>query len=417
MKRILIITLICSLVKVEAQTSAFASVDSLVQVGRYKIALNKLEKLPQSFLSNIKIASIYNAIDNYKKASSYYEKALLFKNDYLTKIKLGKSYRKQKKYVEAIQVFEEIIKKDSENLLVQYQLGKLYLLTRKSKKAEKTFKTLIAQDSWNANYSYQLGLAYAQLKKRNLKIDNFINAFKKDSTHIKAIERLAIDFILLRDRDSSKLFVDKGLALYPNHIQLNRMRINSLYRNKKYKKAIAILKKLDTLKPNEHFTLKMLARTYYNLKEYDKAKKFFEKAGKIDGEDFKSQTYIGHIYFKKKNYKKAMYKYMYATFKGKRKRDEEYMGLAQSHYELKETKQAIRMFKKATEENSSNYNALYQLATLSEDYYKDKKIAYKLYERYIDRFEEKDTEMTAYVKNRIKEIKKLYFFKTEKIER
>lgn len=414
MKKLLIIAFICSLVKVEAQTSAFASIDSLVQVGRYKIALNQLEKMPSSFLSNNKIASIYNAIDDYKKASTYYEKSLLFKNDYLTKIKLGTAYRKLKNYAKAITIFEGITQQDPENLLVQYQLGKLYLLTRQSKKAVKVFKKLIAKDSWNANYSYQLGLAYAQLKKRNLKMNNFINAYIKDSTHIKAIERLAMDFILLRDQDSSNLFIEKGLQINPNHIQLNRMRTNNLFRQKKYKEAIAVLEKLDTLKPNEHYTKKMLGRTYYNLGELDKAKEYFELSEELDPDDFKSLTYLGHIYFKQKQYHKAMFKYSFASFKAKRKRDEEYIGLAQVHYQLKEPEKAIKNFKKATQENTKNYKALYQLATLSDDYYKDKQIAYKLYKRYIDRFEEKDTLMTAYVKNRIKEIKKHTFFKQEK---
>ena len=64
-------------------------------------------------------------------------------------------------------------------------------------------------------------------------------------------------------------------------------------------------------------------------------------------------------------------------------------------------------------ENRKNYKALYQLAKLSDDYYKDKKIAYKLYIKYIEAFYDKDEVITAFVKRRIKDIKKEYFIRGE----
>jgi hypothetical protein len=66
--------------------------------------------------------------------------------------------------------------------------------------------------------------------------------------------------------------------------------------------------------------------------------------------------------------------------------------------------------------NYKNYKALYPLAKLSEDNYKDKKIAYKHYLKYIDKFESKDVVITNFVKIRIKEIKKAYFLKGENLE-
>lgn len=416
MQRLLIIVFLCSLIKVEAQTSTFSRIDSLVQIGRYKIALNELGKKPSTFDSNKKIASIYDALDNHKKASEYYEKALKLKSDYLTKIKLGKSYKKQKKLVKAITVFEEITNQDPENLLVQYELGKLYLQTKKSEKAQKVFKNLISNDPMNANYSYQLGLVYAQLRKRNLKINNFLNAFRKDSTHIKSIINLAKEFTKLRDKDSASIFIAKGLSVNPNNIDLNKLKINNLYRDKKYKEAVALLRRIDSLEPNNHYTQKMLGKAYYNLIEYEKAKKYLKRAAKLDNEDFKAYTYLGHISLKEKDISNAMYNYGTATFVGKKPRDKEHLGLAKVYYEKKLPKRVIEQYKKAVEENHKNSTALYLLATFSDEYYKDKKIAYNLYKRYLDRFENKNKEHTNFVAQRIKEIKKLSFLKGEELE-
>ncbi|MDY0780689.1 tetratricopeptide repeat protein [Tenacibaculum sp. IB213877] len=415
-KKILLLITAMIIVKAEAQTSVFKQIDSLLQFGRYKIALNQLKEIEPSFNSNLKIALVYDAIDDYKQASLYYQKALSFKDDYLTRIKLAKSLKKEGKLNEAIVLYEAIDSKDSDNLLAKYQLGKLYLQTKKSNKAKKVFESLIEKDPSNANYSYQLGLAFAQLKKRNPKINRFLDAFRKDSTHFKAIEMLARAFTKLRDKDSANIFIEKGLHINPNHIDLNKLKINSFFRKKKYEESIVLLKHLDSLSPNEYYTQKMLAKSYYNLKDLEKAKKHFSKATKLDREDFKSYTYLGHIAFQEKNFNEAMYMYKMGTFVGKEPRDEEYMGLAKVYYEMELPKRVIENYKKAVAENFKNREALFELAKFSKDYYKDKKIGLELYKKYIDRFEGEDEKVDEYVKQRINTIKKDFFLKGEIIE-
>lgn len=113
------------------------------------------------------------------------------------------------------------------------------------------------------------------------------------------------------------------------------------------------------------------------------------------------------------DYQKARLNYMIATFKGKQPRDEELFGLATTYLKEKKPKQAIKAFQEAFDENSRNYKALYQLAKTCDDFYKDKKIAYKHYIKYIETFYDKDDVIAAFVKRRIKDIKKEYFMKGE----
>ncbi len=108
--------------------------------------------------------------------------------------------------------------------------------------------------------------------------------------------------------------------------------------------------------------------------------------------------------------------YMMATFIGKESRDEEYYVMARVYYELKKPKQAINAYQNSFKENPRNYRALYQLAKLFDDYYKDKKIAYKHYIKYIETFYDVDEGMSAFVRNRIKEIKKEYFLRGETLK-
>ncbi len=415
-KRILIIALIIGFIKAEAQTSAFKSIDSLLTIGRYKKALVQLKKLPSTFKTNVKTAKIYASIDNYKKAAKHYEQALELKDDYATKVSLGKAYQKQKKLQKAISIFERLIEKDNDNLLINYQLGKMYLQTKKALKAKKVFELLIKKDQTNANYHYQLGVAYAMLKKRNPKIDSFLKAYQYDNEHIKAIHQLAKVYVFLRDKDSTNIFINKGLEVKPNHVKLNKLKINRLFLSKKYKEAIDRLKKLDSIQSKEFYTQKMLGRTFFKLKEFDSAKVYFKKALKIDQSDHKSYEYLGDIALEKKDFKSGEFMYLMSVFTGKEPRDKGYYGMGYINLKTNNTKKALEFFKDAVKENHKNYRALYQLANTSENFYKEKKIAYKLYNNYMSKFERKDTLLTNHVKSRLKEIKKYYFMKGEILE-
>lgn len=415
MKNILILLLIPFL-HINAQTSDFKNIDSLFAIGRYKIALQELDKIEDSFKVSAKKASIFESIDAFKKATKSYEKALTFKDDYSTKLKLAKSYRRLKLYSKAIKIYEDITEKDSLNLVLQYQLGKLYILKKRGQDAQKTFKFLVKNDEENANYSYHLGLSYALLGKRDPMINSFIDTYKKDTLHLKAISRLAKSFRKLRDLDSTQLFVKKGLAISPNDLELNKLKINQLYRDKKYKEAIPLLINLDTLYKNETYGMSLLGRSYYHLDSLEQAKKYLRKLSRFDQEDFKANTYLDHINLKEEDFKGAMFNYSIATYKGKKKRDEEFYGLGTVYYQQKKPKMAIKMFEKAHLENRRNYRALYQYAKLSDDYYKDKKIAFKLYIRYLESVYDKDEVITAFVKKRVAEIKKDYFMRGESLD-
>ena len=206
------------------------------------------------------------------------------------------------------------------------------------------------------------------------------------------------------------------MALNKNHIDLNKLKINQLYKDKKYLEAIPLLLNLDSIDKKDTYSISMLGRSYYNLDSLMKAKKYLTKLSFIDKEDFKVNTYLGHIALKEKKYNVARMNYMIASFKGKKARDEELYGLATVYYNTEKPKQAMNAFQEAYNENRRNYRALYQLAKLSDDYYKDKKIAYRHYIKYIESFYDTDKDISAFVRRRIKDIKKEYFMRGETLE-
>lgn len=417
MKKILLLSLMFLGQHIFAQeTNHLKIADSLILNGRYKQAILLLENDSLSYKANVKLGNIYYQTDQTKRAIDYYLRALKIKELNATKVLLGKAYQKIRKPAKAIEVYEEIVDNDPDNLLIKYQLGKLYISQRRAGSAVKLFDTLLVQDSTNANYAYQKGRALALLQKRDPMINSFIDAYKIDSTHISAVYQLANSFFKLNDKDSTNLFLSRGLELDSMHRGLNSVKARVHFRAKEYDKAIPVLLKLDSIRSNDIGTLNMLAKSYYNIDSLRLAKETFEIIKQLDRKEYKTSTYLGHIAMKQEQYDKAFMHYLMATSIGKTPRDEEYYSLANVYLKQEKPLKAIKMFKEARKQNSGNYKALFHLAKTSDDYYKDKKQVYTYYKDYISWFEDRDADFTAFAQNRLKEIKKEYFLRGEKIE-
>jgi tetratricopeptide (TPR) repeat protein len=146
--------------------------------------------------------------------------------------------------------------------------------------------------------------------------------------HLKAITILAKSFKKLKDIDSTQVFVDKGLVLSPNHFELHQLKINQLFKDKKYAETLPFLLHIDSLHKKNTYITNALGKVYYHLDSLATSKKYFKKSSSMDSEDYKANTYLGHIAMKEKDYKAAMLNYTVATFKGQEDKDEEYYGLA-----------------------------------------------------------------------------------------
>jgi len=415
-KLITIIVLIISFTT-EAQVSIVKVADSLLIQGNYQKALELLESQEVKTIATFdKTASIYQSIGNYNKAIEFYVKALKIKEIDVVKAKLGKTYSSAGLPLDAIKIYEEIIQKDSTNLLVSNNLGKLYLSNRQTKKAVRIYQYLKKKDTINPNYPYQLGVALGRLKKPFEMGDNYLEAFKRDSMHIKSIYRLAKFYKDLKFKDSTMLFINKGLKIDKNNINFNQLKANISYTTKDYKSAIKHLKRLDSLNYKSVNTFELLGMSYLKLDDDEMAEKYFVKALEVDRRNSTIVYRLASLYYKQKNNKKAMYRVISSIYYGKPDLDRQYYLLGTILKEDNKLKMAIVNFEKSYQNNSQNHKALFELATTSEVYYKDKKIAYKHYQKYLEKFEYRDKEMTAYAKQRANEIKKEYFLEGEIVD-
>jgi len=419
MKKIIFFLLISY--QTNAQT-IFQKADSLVMIGDYQKAFLLLEK-DNSFSSLNKSGNIYQQIGNYSKAINKYTKALTIHSNLKTKENLGKCYQKNNHIDKAIILFEEVLNEQINNLLLKYHLAKLYKSKRAFSKAKILLKDLINSDNENPNYYYYLGSIYSNLKQKDSAKIAFLKAVNLDSTHFKSLYKLSkllrkeskyslkklpkkIRDLHKANNDTSYYYLKKGLLIYPNSKALLQLAAKYNFKDEKHYKAIDYFNKIKVLKAEEQ---QNLAISYFFIKDYEKAKDNLYKL--IDSRKAGSQTfyYLSLVYKAEKDYEKAE---LYMDFSIKEEQPQlapYYFELGLIHQEAKQYPKAIADFKQALKEDKYHYKSHYHLALLSDSYYKDKKIALKLYEGYLNKFIYRDKKITAFVKQRVKELKTKLF--------
>ena len=418
MKRIIItLLLIIVALKTEAQSSVFSVVDSLLLKGNYQKALVLLENTKnKTFAVFEKTASIYQSVGNENKALIYLNKALELENSETAKVKLAQLYLAIGLTSKAIETYEVLIAKDTSNLLVANSLGKLYLSQNQPIRAEKLFRFLQSKDAENPNYPYQIGECLDKQNKFNEMGQSYLDAYKLDTLHLKSIFELANFFKKLRFKDSTTLFINKGLQIDSNNINFNQLKANDLYYAKDFKNTLVYLKKLDSLNYVSVSTYEMAGMCYYNLQDFDLAEKYFKNAIKLDPSDYTIYYRLATLYYDKKDFEMARFYLIRSIGTAKPDLDRQYFLMGIMLKEEHNLKEAIDNFEKSFQNNYNNYKALFELATTSDMYYEDKKMALKRFQQYVSRFKGNDEKMTVYAEGRIQEIKKQYFLEDEIVD-
>jgi tetratricopeptide (TPR) repeat protein len=411
MKKILIpLLFLVAILKTEAQSSVFVVVDSLLIKGTYQKALQLLEnENDQNTLVLEKTADIYQTIGNYNKAIACYSEALEIEEKSQLKIKLANVYATIGYKDKAIDLYEDVFKKDSSNLLVANNLGKLYLRELKPKRAEQLFRYLKVQDTLNPNYPYQLGKALALQRKKLQMGQSYIDAFTIDTLHLNSIYEVAKFFKSLHIRDTSRMFIEKGLKIDATNINFLQLKANDHYFEKEFKEALVTLKKLEALKFRSINTYEMFGMSYFNLEQIDSAEIYFKKALKMDRKNPKILYRLATLEYQRENFKSARLLTMQSIMYSKPDHDKQYMLLGIMAKNELDYKSAVNYFDEAVKNNRSNADALFELAFAADSYYEDKKIALKHYERFIERFKSKNPKLTKYASERIKQLRKQLF--------
>ena len=149
---------------------------------------------------------------------------------------------------------------------------------------------------------------------------------------------------------------------------------------------------------------------------FDLAEKYFKNAIKLDPSDYTIYYRLATLYYDKKDFEMARFYLIRSIGTAKPDLDRQYFLMGIMLKEEHNLKEAIDNFEKSFQNNYNNYKALFELATTSDMYYEDKKMALKRFQQYVSRFKGNDEKMTVYAEGRIQEIKKQYFLEGEIVD-
>lgn len=371
-----ILVLLIVLSKINAQSIDIKYADSLFFLGNYSKAIEVYKKNNQ-VTAYEKIAEAYMGIGNYDLSLEYYKKCIASKPN---------------------------------NIIVKYKYGKLLSKTRKDNKALKVFNELIEQNNHNPNYYYELGLILEHQQKPEA-LQKFEIVFKIDSTHQKAIHKLAKHHLLKKHYDSVNFYSDAGLKLYVNNKNLISLKAQNFYRQKKYQESIKYFDKLLELNEQNQFIFERLSSCYSKINKPFFAIKYSLLALGFDKSDVDNLNTLGELYLEVGEYKKAEIFLKESISRMNVSLDQKLVRLGYAQHQQENYIEAVKSFKKALKENTNNEEALFYLAYSKDKYYKDLNAKIIEYEKFRKKFP--NSKFKSTVDFRLKRLKKERFIKAD----
>lgn len=324
------------------------------------------------------MAESFSALGNYYDASPFYEKAVnLNKNNLGLAAKLGRNYISLEQFKKAYSVYSGIYQKDSSNVFWNKQLAFSAYRAGQKDQARTLYEKIIVQNP--RDYSSYFNLLRLYDRKEDLPkiiavIDTGLVHFPKNAGFFK--EKAIFYFAQKEYENAKKTFEDYFAAGGDSLFNLMLNYGISSYFSKDEPRALSVLKKCETLNPNDPFVL-----FYMSLCQ--------KKLGKMDESAVKMQQAID---LSVPGFLPEMYHHLGQILGLQRKFEE-----------------SIEALKKANELDPENYETLFEIATTYEEFSSNKTLALNFYRIYLQEAGE-SAQNANYALDRMKKIKEDLFF-------
>ncbi|MCP3927873.1 MAG: hypothetical protein GY705_02095 [Bacteroidetes bacterium] len=322
-------------------------------------------------------------------------------------LKIAYCHSQSGRYPDAKLFYNEVLKMDSLNLLTISSLGSMYEGEKNYTKAQEYYQDLIRIDTTNSYYYKRNGYISLRLSDPNSAADYFLKAHELNKIDIDVIHQLGKIYLALELFDFAEQMIWKGLDTDPNNIKLLQTKARIHHKRKEHVEVTESIEKIMIQGDTTDYYQMMLGVSYIHLDSLDTAIYHLERI--IDREKDSEHThhYLGLAYQTKEEMEKAENHFLLAIEKGISPQIGEYYdGLATIMKKQNKLREAIRYFEKALEFGARG-ESIFQLAHTCDLYYKDKKIALRYYQQYLNSSNEKYRE---HAEVRIVQLKEILHF-------
>jgi len=353
--------------------------------------------------ASIQQANEYYALGNYSKAIKAYK---TLENGVDVNTKIAKAYVALGNYGEGLKYYKHAIALEPNNLKVRYDYAKLLMRTKKFEISKDVLIGLILNDSLNPNFHYELGIV---LEKQDdtLSINSFEKAYEIDSSHQKAIFKIAKRHIFKRRFEQAHTLIDKGLQNYSESIELISLKAQAYYFQEYYTHAIVWFNKLIDLGETSEFIHEKLSLSYAQNSDYEDAIFHRKKALNYNPYNANAMFVIGTYYERLGNYEMAEDFISKSLILSDVSLSDDYQRLGTVLNRQKKYDEAIKAFQQSLREDPKNMMSEFYLIRTKDEYYADIDTKIKLYEDYLKKHE--NSPFGLYAEERLRQLKEEKF--------
>ncbi|MEM1327618.1 MAG: tetratricopeptide repeat protein [Bacteroidota bacterium] len=316
-------------------------------------------------------------------------------------------HAQQGRYPDAKLYYKETLKVDSVNVTAMSSLGRLYEQERNYKTSLPYYQQLVQLDSTNSYYHKRLAYNYSKLGDMFSGINAFLKAYEFNPRDIEVIEQLSDVYLRTQNYEFAKEMLQKGLYTDPNNIKLLYVKARLHKHDSEHEGVIETVTQAMSQGDTSNYYQMILGVAYLYLDSLNQSVFHLQELVNREKDTEHTHHYLGVAYHKMDSLERSAEHFELAIEKGiSSKIDMYYADLGSIAEEQKKYKKAIAYYEKAYSYDPKD-EYLFHLGHNYDLYYKDKKIALRYYQQYVDSVDQK---YRKYATDRIERLKELIHF-------
>lgn len=371
-----------------AQTSA----DSLELKTKYEQALGKINAF--QFDEALKLLSTCYISDPKNK-------------EYLTRIaycnfQLGR-------YPDAKIFYNEVIKQDSFDTQAISSMGSIYERENNYREALAYYVYWTTIDSTNSFAYKRCGNAALYLGWANEAIMFYLEAHERNESDMEVIDKLSSLYIASDQLEYAENILNRGLVIDPNNIRLLQNKARLFNKRKDYPTVVEAIEKTMAQGDTSDYYQMMIGVAYLQLDSIEQSIQNLEHIVVREKDTEHTHQYLGLAYRTKGDAEKSIEHFKRAIEKGISEKIDIFHSDLAAVYEIEgDFREAIEHYQRAYDYNPKP-EYLFFLARNNDLAFKDKRMALRYYEQYLNSNHE---EYKAYTEQRITQLKELVHFRS-----
>ena len=295
-------------------------------------------------------------------------------------------------------------KKDSLNFTAISQLAAIFEQERNIPKAVKYYLSLTRLYPENPVFHRKLAQQYQSGGLNNEAFQAYSRAHSLNPRDMYAIKGISEIFISNRQYSDADSILSIGLMLDSMNVQLNLLFAQSKYRQKRFDSTVYFLERVQYEIDFSPYHNKMMGYACIQIDSFEKSIHFLEKALNDDGSKEYAHYYLGIAYENMENMEYAIHHYNKAVEESISDNIHLYhQNLARIYKEDSDLKNAIQHYRDAIRYGGEDL-LLFHLARASDSYFRDKNIAIRYYEKFLNSSNSEE-ELKAYAEKRLQLLK------------